>query len=90
MKKKDPALQHGHQAVLKHLSPEHVEVESCRAEALEPRRGLTSERAERWISVGKQAEPRWWWHALDQHSGTVLADVFGRRQDVVFVHLKAL
>jgi insertion element IS1 protein InsB len=39
--------------------------------------------------VGKQAEPRWLWHAIDHHSGTVLAYVFGRRKDAVFLELKS-
>jgi len=40
--------------------------------------------------VGKKAEPRWLWHAIDHASGTVLAYVFGRRKDTVFLQLKAL
>ena len=60
------------QAVLKHLPPEHVEVEICRADELAQRRGLTSELDEMWSYVGKKAEPRWLWHAIDHHSGTVL------------------
>ena len=43
-----------------------------------------------WSYVGKKAEPRWLWHALDHGSGHVLAYVFGRRQDTVFWALKAL
>ena len=46
-------------AVLKHLSPEHVEIEICRADELAQRRGLTSELDEMWSYVGKKAEPRW-------------------------------
>ncbi len=71
-------------AVLKHLRPEHVEVELCRADELAQRRGLTSELDEMWSYVGKKAEPRWLWHAIDHYSGTVLAYVFGRRKDTVF------
>jgi hypothetical protein len=59
------------QAVLKHLSLEQVEVELCRADELAQRRGLTSELDEMWSFVGKKAEPRWLWHAIDHHSGTV-------------------
>jgi insertion element IS1 protein InsB len=76
--------------MLQHLSPEHVEVEICRAEELEQRRGLTSELDEMWSYAGKKAEPRWLWHAIDHYSGTVLAYVFGRRQDAAFLQLKAL
>jgi insertion element IS1 protein InsB len=76
--------------VLKHLPPEQVEVEICRAEELDLRRGLTSKLDEMWSYVGKKAEPRWLWHAIDHHSGTVLAYVFGRRKDDVFLQLQEL
>ena len=78
------------QAVLQYLPPEHVEVEICRADELAQRRGLTSELDEMWSYVGKKAEPRWLWHAIDHVSGTVLAYVFGRRQDTVLLELQGL
>lgn len=77
-------------AVLKHLHPERVEIEICRADKLAQRRGLASELDEMWSYVGKKAEPRWLWHAIDHASGTVLAYIFGRRQDAVFLQLKKL
>jgi insertion element IS1 protein InsB len=43
-----------------------------------------------WAYVAKKANPRWLWHALDYRTGQVLAYVFGRRQDTVFLRLKAL
>ena len=43
-----------------------------------------------WSYVGKKAEPRWLWHAIDHQRGTVLAYVFGRRKDEVFLELKEL
>jgi insertion element IS1 protein InsB len=43
-----------------------------------------------WSLVGKKTEPRWLWHALDHRTGQVLAYVFGRRKDEVFLQLKAL
>jgi hypothetical protein len=46
-------------AVLKHLHPEQVEVEICRADELAQRCGLTSELDDMWSDVGKKAEPRW-------------------------------
>jgi len=61
------------QAVLKHLQPEQVEVAICRADEREQRRGLTSGLDEMGSDGGKKAEPRWWWHAIDHHSGRVLA-----------------
>jgi insertion element IS1 protein InsB len=78
------------QAVLQDVDPEHVEVEICRADELAQRRGLASELDEMWSYVGKKVEPRWLWHAIDHHSGTVLAYVFGRRKDAVFLQLQAL
>jgi insertion element IS1 protein InsB len=90
IKKKEPDLQQVNKAVLKHLHPAQVEVGICRAEELAQRRGVTSELDEMWSYVGKKAEPRWLWHAMDHHSGTVLAYVFGRRKDEVFLQLKEL
>jgi len=78
------------QTVLKHLPPEHVEVEIWRADELEVRRGLSSELDEMWSYVRSKAHPRWLWHAIDHHTGKVLASVFGRRQDTVFLELKTL
>src|SRR5207248_11801148 len=45
------------------------EVEMGRSEALDQRRGLTSELDEMWSDVRSKAHPRWLWHALDHHSG---------------------
>ena len=41
MKKKAPALQHVNEPLLQVLQPEQVEVEVCRSEELDRRRGLT-------------------------------------------------
>jgi insertion element IS1 protein InsB len=40
---------------------------------------------ELWSYVGQKQEQRWLWHAIDHWSGQVLAYVFGRRKDEVFV-----
>ena len=45
---------------------------------------------EMWSYVGNKKAPRWLWHAIDHKSGSVLAYVFGRRKDEVFLQLKAL
>ena len=90
MKKKAPELAQVNQAVLQHLTPASVEVEIWRADALEVRRGRSSELDEMWSSVRSKAHPRWLWHARDHHTGKVLAYVFGRRQDTVFLELKVL
>jgi insertion element IS1 protein InsB len=49
-----------------------------------------AEADEMWSFVGKKTEPRWLWQALDHRTGTVLAYVFGRREDQAFLELKAL
>jgi insertion element IS1 protein InsB len=45
---------------------------------------------EMWAFVGRKKDQRWLWHAIDHRTGKVLAYVFGRRQDEVFLQLKAL
>ena len=45
---------------------------------------------EMWSFVGNKKEQRWLWHAIDHRTGSVLAYVFGRRKDEVFVELKQL
>ena len=77
-------------AVLKQLHPKYVEIEICRADELAQRRGLDSELDEMGSYVGKKAEPRWLWHAIAHANGTVLAYLFGRRQETVFLQLKKL
>ena len=63
-------------------------VEMCRSEALDDRRGLTSELDARWSFVQSKAHPRWLWHAIDPPTGTVLGYGCGRRQDDVFLRLQ--
>jgi insertion element IS1 protein InsB len=67
-----------------------MEVEVCRSEELDRRRGLTSERDAMWSYVRRKAHPRWLWHAIDPRTGKVWASVFGRRQDEVFLKLQQL
>jgi insertion element IS1 protein InsB len=64
------------------LSTSHVEV------VLQP--VAEAEVDEMWSFVGQKKEPRWLWQAIDHRTGRVLAYVFGRRQDEVFLQLKAL
>ena len=80
-------MNHG---VLASLNPAQVEVEIWRADELEVRRVLNSELDEMWSYVCKKANPRWLWHAIDHHTGKVLAYVFGRRKDNVFLRLQQL
>jgi IS1 family transposase len=64
------------------LHPDEVEVVIRIAEEAEV--------DEMWSFVKRKKTPRWLWHAIDHRSGKVLAYVFGRRQDEVFLKLKAL
>ena len=77
-------------AVLWQLQPEQVEVDICCREELAQREGPATELDGMWSYVGKKAAPRWLWQAIDHHSGKVLAYVFGRRKDEVFLQLQAL
>jgi insertion element IS1 protein InsB len=79
-----------HHTVLAVLRPEQVEGELWRADELEVRRGLSSELEEMWSYVARKSNPRWLWHAIDHHTGKVLAYVFGRRKDDVFLKLQKL
>ena len=76
--------------VLASVHPEQVEVEIWRADELEVCRGLRSELDEMWSFVQAKAHPRWLWHAIDHHTGQVLAYVFGRRKDAGFLKLQQL
>jgi insertion element IS1 protein InsB len=62
--------------------PDEVEVRIQRADEAEV--------DEMWSYVEKKNAPRWLWHAIDHGTGAVLAYVFGRRKDEVFLQLKAL
>ena len=43
-----------------------------------------------WSFVEAKERARWLWHALDHHTGRVLAYVVGTRKDAVSLKLKAL
>jgi insertion element IS1 protein InsB len=77
-------------ALLAILNPRLIAVELWREDELARRRGLSSELDEMWSYVARKSNPRWLWHAIDHHTGKVLAYVFGRRKDQVFLKLKAL
>ncbi len=78
------------QKLLQRLKPEDVEVDVVRFEELEASEVEESELDEMWSYVGKKTNPRWLWHAVDRRTGQVLAYVFGRRKDQVFLQLKRL
>lgn len=78
------------QSVLQQLKPEKVEVKICRVEDETQLEQIDSELDEMWSYVGNKENPRWLWHAIERQSGKVLAYVFGRRKDEVFLQLKTL
>jgi len=43
-----------------------------------------------WLFVERKKDQRWLWHVINHRRGNDLAYVFGRRQDEVFLKLKAL
>src|SRR5215467_12564859 len=83
LKKKEVALESVNTAFLRTHNPDDIAVAIERA-------GEEAEMDEMWSFVGHKGNPRWLWHAIDHHTGAVLAYVFGRRKDAVFLQLKAL
>jgi insertion element IS1 protein InsB len=51
------------------LDPEHIDVILQQVEA--------AEMDEMWSFVGSKSQQRWLWHAIDHHTGQILAYVFG-------------
>ena len=82
LKKKATLLTSVNMALLRTLNPAQIVVDIEQAGE--------AEIDEMWSFVGNKGNPRWLWHAIDHHTGAVLAYVFGRRKDEVFLRLKAL
>jgi insertion element IS1 protein InsB len=82
LKKKEPVLESVNTALLNTRKGDEITVGIARAGE--------AEMDEMWSFVGKKKEQRWLWHAIDHLTGAVLAYVFGRRQDEVFLQLKGL
>jgi insertion element IS1 protein InsB len=61
-----------------------------RADTVRARPKRAAEVDEMWSFVGAKATERWLWHAIDHHTGRVLAFVVGTRKDAVFLKLQAL
>jgi insertion element IS1 protein InsB len=83
-------LQSVNQKLLSQLQLEQVEVAIELVLADEQAVVEESELDEMWSYVGKKTNPRWLWHAIDRKTGQVVAYVFGRRKDEVFLQLKTL
>lgn len=76
--------------LLEWLKPESIEVDIVRAEEFQETGVKESELDQMWSYVSKKTNPRWLWHAIDRNTALVLAYVFGRRKDEVFLQLKQL
>ena len=74
LRKKEAALESVNTAFLRTHKPDDMAVAIERA-------GEDAEMDEMWSFVGNKGNPRWLWHAIDHHTGAVLAYVFGRRKD---------
>ena len=83
LKKTESALESVNRAVLERLNPSNVLVKIQKVEESEE-----AELDEMWSYVGNKENQRWLWHAIDHHSGEVLAYVFGSHEDAVFLELK--
>ncbi len=75
---------------LEQLNPSQIEVEIRLTEVHKKQDRLESELDEMWSYVAKKENQRWLWHAIDHHSGKILAYVFGEHKDDVFLQLKAM
>jgi IS1 family transposase/transposase-like protein len=92
LKKKEPELQSVNQAILDIHSPEQIVVDIIKIDENHEvnDQEIEVEMDEMWSYVGSKANQRWLWHAIDRATGDVLAYVFGRRKDEVFLKLKDL
>ena len=61
-----------------------------RSRAVSAQAGRAAELDEMGSFVGVKEKARWLWHALDHHTGKVLAYVVGTRKDATFLKLRAL
>lgn len=51
---------------------------------------VVAEMDEMWSFVPSKRQPRWLWHAIDHHSGEVLADVLATHEDTALSTLMEL
>ncbi len=76
--------------MLNQLQPDQVEVIIAQVDGEEELVEEEAELDEMWSFVHSKQNHWWLWHAIDRKSGQVLAYVFGRRKDNVFLQLKEL
>ena len=74
LKKKEPAVKQVNERLLPTLAPEQVDIILQKVEQ--------AEMDEMWSFVGSKSQQRRLWHAIDHHTGQILAYVFGTREGV--------
>jgi insertion element IS1 protein InsB len=79
-----PALKAVNEARLTQLEPKQIIVRLCQWEDVEV------EADEMWSFVASKAQQRWLWHAIDHHTGEILAYVLAAHEDEAFGKLKGL
>jgi insertion element IS1 protein InsB len=82
LKKKEPAVKQVNARLLRTLDPPQMNIILRQVEQ--------AEMDEMWSFVGSKSQPWWLWHAIDHHTGQILAYVFGTREDETFLQLQAL
>src|SRR5499425_3208787 len=82
VEKKEPAVKQVNERLLRTLAPPQVDVILRQVDA--------AEMDEMWSFVGSKRQQRWLWHAIDHHTGQILAYMFGTREDETFLKLKEL
>lgn len=82
LKKKAPTMKQGNARRLRTLAPPPVHSILRQVEH--------AEMAEMGSFVGSKRQQRWLWHAIDHHTGQLLAYVFGTREDETCLPLQEL
>ena len=82
LKKKEPMIKQVNERLLKGLDPAQLDIIIGQVE--------DAEVDEMWSFVGSKSQQRWLWHAIEHHTGQLLAYVFGTREDETFLQLKEL
>jgi insertion element IS1 protein InsB len=82
LKKKEPTIKQVNERLLKSSDPAQLDIILRQVEA--------AEMDEMWSFVGSKSQPRWLWHAIEHHTGQLLAYVFGTREDETFLQLTEL
>ena len=76
LKKKEPTIKQVNERLLKSCDPAQVDIIIRQVE--------DAEMDEMWSFVGSKSQQRWLWHAIEHHTGQLLAYVFGPREDETF------